>query len=161
MATDFFLKLDGIEGQSNDKAHAKWIELLGFYLGSEQNITLARGVDVAGRGQFKPFGFKHLVDKATPKLQQFCMNGQKIAKAELSVNRQIAGAQVEVFNVKLENVKISKAEISVEALEDGGAEPVENVEMVAGKITWKVVPIKADNTKDGAIEACFDQISNS
>ena len=38
---------------------------------------------------------------------------------------------------------------------------LKEVDLVAGKITWKVTPIKEDNTKDGAIEASFDQISNS
>jgi hypothetical protein len=33
--------------------------------------------------------------------------------------------------------------------------------LVVGKLTWKVTPIKPDNTKDGAIEAAFDQIANA
>jgi hypothetical protein len=37
---------------------------------------------------------------------------------------------------------------------------VETVDLVAGKITWKVIPIKPDGSKDGAIEAAFDQIAN-
>jgi hypothetical protein len=37
---------------------------------------------------------------------------------------------------------------------------VETVDLVAGKITWKVTPIKPDGSKDGAIEAAFDQIAN-
>lgn len=163
MASDFFLKIDGIDGQSNDKGHGKWIELLSFGHGSIQNVTLARGSDVAGRGQFTPFVFSHLVDKATPKLQQFCMNGQKIAKVEFHVCRAIAGVQVPVYEIKMENVKVAKAEVGVKILDDGTGtgEAVETVELVAGKITWKVTPIKPDNTKDGAIEASFDQISNS
>lgn len=163
MASDFFLKLEGIDGQSNDKSHAKWIEVLAFSHGSTQNVTLARGADVAGRGQFLPFSFTHLVDKATPKLQQFCMNGQKIAKVEFHVCRAIAGSQVPVYEIKMENVKVAKSEVKVQVLDDGviAAEPIEVVELVAGKMTWKVTPIKPDNTKDGAIEASFDQISNS
>ncbi len=163
MASDLFLKLDGIDGQSNDKSHGKWIELLSFGHGSVQNVTLARGADVAGRGQFLPFVFSHLVDKATPKLQQFCMNGQKIAKVEVHACRAIAGVQVPVYEIKMENVKIAKAEVGVKIFDDGTGtgEAVETVELVAGKITWKVTPIKPDNTKDGAIEASFDQISNS
>jgi type VI secretion system effector, hcp1 family len=163
MASDFFLKLDGIDGQSNDKAHGKWIEVMEFSHGGAQNVSLARGADVAGRGQFLPFSFTHLVDKATPKLQQFCMNGQKIAKAEFHVCRAIAGVSTSVYEVKLENVKVARAEVKVADVRDGSGavEPVETVELIAGKITWKVTPIKPDNTKDGAIEAAFDQISNS
>ncbi len=160
MTSDFFIKIDGIDGQSEDKGHSKWIEVIGYTFGGKQNVTIQRGADVSGRGQFEPLTFKHPVDKATPKLQQFCMNGQKIPKVELSVCRAIAGAQTEVLNVKLENVKIASAIVSTEE-NNGVVDPVETVQLVAGKMTWKVTPIKADNTKDGAIEAAFDQITNS
>ena len=156
MAVDFFLKLEGIDGQSSDKGHANWIEVFSIDHGAMQNVTMQRGADVAGRGQFLPFKFTHAVDKATPKLQQFCMNGQKIAKAEFASCRAIAGVQVPVYEIKMENVKVAKAEVkTVEG------EIVEEVELVAGKLTWKVTPIKPDNTKDGAIEAAFDQIANA
>ena len=66
----------------------------------------------------------------------------------------------------LENVKIAKATVktivadAVNAVEDTKL-PVEVVEMVVGKMTWKVTAIKPDNTKDGAVEASFNQIENS
>ncbi len=162
MASDYFIKIDGIDGQSDDKAHGKWIEVVSFTHGSVQNVSVARGADIGGRGQFLPFSFTHLVDKATPKLQQFCMNGQKIAKVEFHVCRAVAGASTAVYEVKLENVKITRAIVSrPETQPDGPVEPLETVDLVAGKITWKVTPIKADNTKDGAIEASFDQVTNS
>jgi len=160
MAVDFFLKLDGIDGQSADKGHSNWIEVFSLDHGAMQNVTMQRGADVAGRGQFIPFKFTHAVDKATPKLQQFCMNGQKIAKAEFASCRAIAGVQVPVYEIKMENVKVAKAEVKTIERE-GVSELVEEVELVVGKLTWKVTPIKPDNTKDGAIEAAFDQIANA
>ena len=162
MAQDFFIKLDGIDGQSADKNHAKWIEVIDFSHGSKQSVTLARGADVAGRGEFDAFSFTHLVDKATPKLQQYCMNGQKVSKVEFHVCRAIAGTQVVVYEVKMENVKIAKATVKASQVAEGAdSEAIEEVDLVAGKMTWKVTPIKPDNTKDGAIEASFDQIANS
>lgn len=157
MASDFFLKLDGIDGQSVDGKHSNWIEVFEFSQGSVQNVTLARGTDVAGRGQFEPFAFTHMVDKATPKLQKFCMSGQKIAKAEFQVCRAIAGEQTPVYELKMENVKVAKAEIKTRPIADGSetCEAIERVELVVGKMTWKVTPIKADNTKDGAVEDSF------
>ena len=161
MASDFFIKLDGIDGESYDKAHSKWIEVIDFEHGSMQNVATGRVSDVAGRGQFKPFAFTHLVDKATPKLQQYCMSGQKIAKANFAVCRAIGGSQVPVYEVTLENVKVLSATIEGKETDNGSILPVEHVELVAGKITWKVTPIKPDNTKDGAVEANFNQIENA
>ncbi len=170
MASDFFIKLDGIDGESNDKAHAKWIEVVNFKHGSAQNVTSGRTTDVSGRGTFTPFSFTHALDKATPKIQQFCMNGQKIAKVSFQVCRAIAGAQVPVYEVTLENCKIVKAEVVSTAPgsapdiilpPENSAYPVEVVDIVAGKITWKFTAIKPDNTKDGAVEASFNQIENA
>lgn len=173
MASDFFIKIDGVDGESNDKSHGKWIDVIAFEHGSLQNVGVGRATDVSGRGQFTPFSFTHLVDKATPKLQQFCMSGQKIAKVQFAVCRAIAGLQVPVYEVTLENVKISKTQVktavsgtSAPLLDtfagvDGTYIPVELVEMIAGKITWKVTAIKPDNSKDGAVEASFNQVENS
>jgi type VI secretion system Hcp family effector len=164
MASAYFIQLDGIEGLSGDKAHEKWIEVISFSHGAHQNVSIERGGDVAGRGQFFPFEFSHAVDKATPKLQQYCVSGQKITKAQFQFSRVIAGASTPVYEVILENCRI--AETKVDTLNAGGEDPlskqpVETVKLVAGKITWKVVPIKPDGSKDGAIEASFDQIANA
>lgn len=168
MATDFFIKINGIDGESSDKQHAKWIEVIRFSHGASQNLATGRATDVAGRGQFLPFIFVHAVDKATPKLQHHCMSGQQITSIEFQVCRAIGGAQVPVYEIKLENVKVAKATVTNEVLGDPSAsgldvvyQPIETVELVAAKMTWKVTPIKADNTKDGAIEANFNQMTNS
>ena len=173
MASDFFIKIDGIDGESSDKSHAKWIEVIAFEHGSVQNVGVGRATDVSGRGQFMPFSFTHLVDKSTPKLQQFCMSGQKVAKVQFMVCRAVAGAQVPVYEVTMENVKIAKTQvksvvngssaplIDTYAGVDGVYIPIEIVEMVPGKITWKVTAIKPDNTKDGAVEASFNQVENA
>ncbi len=173
MATDFFIKIDGIDGESSDKGHAKWIEVIGFEHGSLQNVGVGRATDVSGRGQFVPFSFTHLVDKATPKLQKFCMSGQKVAKVQFVVCRAVAGAQVPVYEVTMENVKIAKCLVksvapgqSSDLLNsfagaDGVYIPTEVVELVPGKMTWKSTAIKPDNTKDGAVEDSFNQVENA
>ena len=175
MASDFFVKIEGIDGESSDKAHSKWIEVISFSHGAMQNVGVGRATDVSGRGQFLPFRFTHLVDKATPKLQQFCLSGQKVPKVQFQVCRAVAGAQVPVYEVTLENVKLSKCFVksvvnggnSSEDIIDSfaGADgvyiPNEEDEMIAGQINWKVTAIKPDNTKDGAVEASFNQVENS
>ncbi|MBQ3683441.1 MAG: type VI secretion system tube protein Hcp [Succinimonas sp.] len=171
MASDFFIKLDGIDGESADKGHGKWIEVVDFKLGSMQNVTSGRSTDVSGRGTFMPFTFTHLLDKASPKIQQYCMNGSKIAKVQFNVCRAIAGVQVPVYEVTMEQCKIVKAAIAsvvagaeapvVLPTAEKACVPVEVVDIVASKITWKYTAIKDDNTKDGAVEASFNQVENA
>ena len=168
MANDFFIKIDGIDGESVDKSHGKWIECTGFDHGSEQPVVAGRSTDVSGRGHFIPFTFVHLIDKATPKIQQFCMSGQKVAKVQFQVCRAVAGAQVPVYEITLENVKISSARVGNIEIDDEGTlgddtsgVPTETVNLVAAKMTWKYTAIKEDNTKDGAVEATFNQVENA
>ncbi|MDR3170096.1 MAG: type VI secretion system tube protein Hcp [Treponema sp.] len=165
MASSYFLQLDGVDGQSVDKGHEKWIEVIDCSHGVLQNISIQRGTEVVGRGQFLPFTFTHAVDKATPKLQHFCMKGQRIPKAQFAYCQSIAGAQTPVYEITLEDVKVAKAEVkTVETGDVGGPlaqQLVEVVDLVAGKISWKVTPIKSDNTKEGAVEASFDQVANA
>jgi type VI secretion system Hcp family effector len=164
MANVYFLKLDGIDGQSLDKGHDKWIDVISFSHGAKQNVSIQRGAEVVGRGEFLPFSFTHAVDKATPKIQQFCMNGQKIPKAQFVFCQAIAGVQTPVYEITLENVKVSRAEVKTINAGDQsplGEQPLEEVDLIAGKMSWKITPIKADNTKEGAIEANFDQLTNA
>ena len=45
--------------------------------------------------------------------------------------------------------------------DDTSGVPTETVNLVAAKMTWKYTAIKEDNTKDGAVEANFNQVENS
>ncbi|MBQ4245701.1 MAG: type VI secretion system tube protein Hcp, partial [Succinivibrio sp.] len=111
MALDFYVQINGIDGQSNDKGHSKWIEAIAFSHGSKQQIASERATAVAGRGTFEPFIFVHEIDKATPKLQQFCMSGQKIDKVKVEVCSAVAGVQTPVYEVTLEQVKVISAKV--------------------------------------------------
>ena len=113
MSSDFFLQIEGIEGDSNDSKHAKWIEVKSFNHGASQSVDIKRGADVSGRGAFEPFVFTHSVDKATPKIQQFCMNGKDIKKCTFHACRAISGKQTVVYELKFENVKIIQATVSI------------------------------------------------
>lgn len=166
MASDFYINLEGIAGESQDSAHNAWIEVTNYSLGALQNVISGRGTDVTGRGQFKNFVFTHLVDKASPKILHYCMSGQKIPKVVFHVCRAVGGAQTVVFEVTMELVKIVDVDISSERQNlnsDGiydASISMERVSMVCNKTTWKFTTIKEDNSIEGSIEAAFDQVIN-
>lgn len=166
MASDFFINLEGIAGESHDAAHTGWIEVAKYSLGAMQNVIAGRGTDVTGRGQFKNFTFTHLIDKATPKIMHHCMSGQKIPKVVFHVCRAIGGTQTVVFEVIMERVKIVDVEITSEsqhpnsdALYDALLS-MEKVSLVCNKATWKFTSVKEDNSIEGSIETTFDQVLN-
>jgi type VI secretion system Hcp family effector len=164
MASVYFVKLDGIDGTSADKNHDKWIEVMSFKHGSSQKSSIAQSGQVAGRGQFEPFQFIHAVDGATPKLQDYCMRGKKIAKVVFQYCRLVAGEGVPVYEVTLENCSVTKAEVDTtnpDSMDSQDKQPIETIEFAPAKITWKVTPLKADGTKGGSVEANFDQLANN
>lgn len=166
MASDFYVKLDGIDGESQDEGHKGWIEVKTFSMGALQNIISGRATDVTGRGQFKPFIFSHIVDKASPKIMQYCMSGQKITKVNFHVCRAVGGSQVVVFEVILDLVKIIDTTVKSVRQQSQADDvfdsyiTVEEVSLVANKVTWKATTVKDDNTIEGSIEASFDQVAN-
>lgn len=157
MATDFFLQIDGIDGESNDDKHKKWIDVVLYNYGTlrDEDVLSQPGTS---RGVFRPFSFTHLVDKATPKLQYACMCGQSIKKAKLDVCSAVAGVQVPVFEVTLAGAKINKAQVKMEEI-DGKMQLVERVDMLCQEMTWKATPIIGE-AKGGSIETKFNQVEN-
>lgn len=164
MASVYFLKIDGIEGQASDTKHEKWLDLLSFSHGALQNINVQASSDVQGRGQYIPFTFTHAVDKATPKLQLSCMKGEVIKNAKFEYCRVLGGEQTAVYELTLNSVRVARTEIkTVNPRPDdpSSQQPVEEVQLVAQEIIVKVTPIKPDGSKDGAIETKWNQVTNS
>lgn len=153
---DIYLNINGIDGESKDNKHDRWIDVITFSHGSEQSVQTG-SPDATGRGIFDPFTFKHKVDKATPKIQEQCMKGGKIKSAELHVTKSIAGQKEVVYKVKLEDCKIVSALVESETDANGKVQLVETVKILANKITWTVTSVGLDNTLGGNTEAVFDQ----
>ena len=164
MASVYFLQIDGIEGQASDAKHEKWLDLLSFSHGAQQNVNVQASSDVQGRGQYLPFTFTHAVDKASPKLQLSCMKGEVIKTAKFEYCRVLGGAQTPVYELTLNSVRVARAEVKTinpQPDDPASQQPVEEVELVAAEIVVKVTPIKPDGSKDGAIETKWNQVTNS
>jgi type VI secretion system secreted protein Hcp len=68
MAVDYYLKLDGIEGESAVATFKNQIQLLGWNWGASQNSTVAvNGGSGAGKVNLSEFTVSTYLDKATPK----------------------------------------------------------------------------------------------
>lgn len=140
-ADNLYFRLDGIEGESSDPQHSKWIELASFCHGAAQGET--------SRGVFDPFVIRHRIDKATPKFQEACMKGMRIGTGEVHVCRQISGAQSAVYKVKLEGIKISHAVATAEKQADGSVVTFEEVTMLVNKLVWTVTTLEQSASADG------------
>jgi type VI secretion system secreted protein Hcp len=103
-----FLKLDGIAGESTDKAHKGEIDLKLFQLGVSNVGTQAHGSGGgAGKVNIQSFTITKKLDKASPKLFQAAASGKHIKLAEVSFMKKSKGKEVDYLVFKFTDVVIS------------------------------------------------------
>ena len=161
MAFDAFLKIEGIPGESLDDKHKDWIEILQFDHGLEQPASAtasSSGGATAERVNHKPFVIVHQIDKASPKLAEYCCTGKHIKEINFELCRA-GGDKVKYYEVKLEQAIVNKVEPTGSANDEGF--PSERVHFTYGKISWTYVQQKReDGTGGGNVAAGWDLTSN-
>src|SRR5918997_6570918 len=112
MAVDYFLKLDGIDGESADSKHKGQIDLQSFSWGATQTGTHGSGGGGgAGKVQMQDFHFVMKHGKASPKLMLACAEGEHLKKAVL-VCRKAGKEQQEFLKVTMSDVLVSSYQTS-------------------------------------------------
>ncbi|MFD1200020.1 Hcp family type VI secretion system effector [Brucella gallinifaecis] len=107
MSIDMYMKVDGASGESKDKNHEGWIDILSFSWGASQpgNMGVGGGGG-AGKVCFSDLQVNALIDKSTPALLKHCASGKHLLKIELSVCKA-GGTQVEYVKITLEDVLVT------------------------------------------------------
>lgn len=153
MATDVFMKIDGIEGESTDSKHKDEIEVRSF---SWAETNAATGASGGGRGAGKvsmsDLVITKDVDKSTPKLALACATGEHIPEATLTV-RRAGGEQQEYLTIKLADCFVTSYQMSGS---DGGVVPSESFSLNYTKIEWEYKPQNPDGTLAAAQVTGFD-----
>jgi type VI secretion system secreted protein Hcp len=107
MAVDFFMKIDGIKGESKDHKFKDEIDILSWSFGASQSGTMAMGGGGgAGKVNMSDFSFNKRTDAASTVLFLKCATGFHIPSATL-VARKAGGDQQEYMTVKLSDVLVS------------------------------------------------------
>jgi type VI secretion system secreted protein Hcp len=85
MAVDYFLKLDGIQGESQDEKHKNEIQVLSWSWGAA-NVSSVSGTGGSGAGKVDLSDFNMMLnfDKATPKFFKTICKGTHIATGEFN-----------------------------------------------------------------------------
>jgi len=147
MPADMFLKLDGIDGESNDANHKNEIEIENYSFGVAQQGTMAYGGGGgAGKAQFQDLHFTKRVDKATPNLFVAAATGRHIASALLTV-RKAGGQQEEYLKVTLKDVIISNYSTSGSE----GAVPLEAIALNFTEARYEYSPQSRSGSLEGSI----------
>ena len=147
MAVDMFMVVDGIKGESKDKAHKEAIDVLAWSWGlSNSGSFHTGGGGGSGKVNVQDLSFTKYVDKASADLQLACCNGKHLKSAKLIVRK--AGEK------PLEYIIYDLTEILVTAVSTGGAggedRLTENVTLNFSKIHFEYkVQDEKGGGKDG------------
>jgi len=132
---DYFLKIDGMEGESGDSKHKNEIEVESFSFGATQTGTFAAGGGGgAGKVSMQDFHFTQKVNKASPKLALACATGTHIKKAILTA-RKAGGTQQDFYIVTFTDLLVSSYQIGGSG--HGDTIPIDQISLNFAKIEWK------------------------
>jgi type VI secretion system secreted protein Hcp len=133
---DAYLKIEGINGESEDEKHKQWIEVSNvmYAVNQPRAETLSTaGGHTSGRAELYPITFNKLADIASPVLLQTCAAGKTIPKATFEFMRADGdGKPIPYFKIELENLMI--ANITPDS--GGGGIISERVHLAYAKIRW-------------------------
>jgi type VI secretion system secreted protein Hcp len=151
-AVDYFLKLEGIPGESNDSEHKDEIEVTSFSWG-ETNSTALLDRAATGKVQMQDLSFAKPVDKASPKLLLACATGQHLKSAVLTARK--AGESPQEFLV------LTLSDVIVTSYQTGGAAggangTLDQVSLAFGRLQMEYRPQRPDGSLDAPITAAWD-----
>ena len=158
MAVDYFIKFDGIKGESADAKHKDEIDVEAWSWG-ETNVGGAAHGGGAGAGKvsMQDFHFTMRFNKASISLMKACATGQHIKDATLSA-RKAGKEQQEYLTIKFQDVLVSSYQTG--GSEGGENVPTDQVSFNFVKIDVEYKPQKADGSLDAGLHFKYDIKAN-
>jgi type VI secretion system secreted protein Hcp len=153
MSQDIFIKINGIDGESQDAAHKNEIEVRNWDWEITQQSTMHLGSGGgAGKASVEDLTFEHLVDRASPNLMKYCLTGKHIHHAVLTV-RKAGGNPLEYFKITMSDVIITKVHTWGSNTENGIREVVR---LSFSRVKEEYVVQNAQGGSGGAVTAGYD-----
>ena len=153
---DYFLKIDGIPGESTDSKHKDEIVLTSFSMGvSNAGSVSSGGGGGEGKASFHDFNFTHKFDKASPLLMLACATGKHIPTATMTARKAGKGG-FEFLFIKMNDVLVT----SSQAGGSGDDLPVEAVSLAFAKIEVDYKPQRANGSLGAATSFRWDLREN-
>jgi type VI secretion system secreted protein Hcp len=150
-AVDYFLKIDGIDGESADAFHKGEIDV--------QSWSWAESRPASGNVAVSDFTFTTRLSTASPKLFLACAEGSHIKVAYLTARRPSAGAGGEYF------LKYELSDVVVSSYQSGGAAeaadaPLDQVSLAFAKIEVEYKEQRPDGTFGTELKVGWDVKTN-
>lgn len=159
MAGALFLKLEGIDGEATDEAHADEINVLSYSWGASNPTTVTLGAGTsAGKVSVQDLMVNKYMDKASANLFLRCCSGEVIPTGVLTVQR--AGAdKTQALVFELEKIFVSSYQTNGDAM--SGELPTESLTLSFNKVTYKYTSQDKDGNPEAEVEAGWDIEQNT
>ena len=153
-AVDYFLKIDGIDGESQQDKHKNEIELDSWSFGETNAGTMARSMGGgAGKVSMQDFHFVMHVNKASPKLFLACATGEHIKTAKL-VCRKAGKTQQEFLKVTFSDLLVSSYQTGGSGQSD--VLPVDQIALNFAKIEFEYAEQKIDGSLGPSVKTNYN-----
>src|SRR5579875_650361 len=159
MATEAFLKLDGIDGESQKDGHTKEIELFSFSWGASNPTSVSLGTG-SGTGKVDLSSLTVQTEVATqsPKIFLNCAAGTHIATGKLTVRESGGGDKpVDYLTYDMKEVFIDSVSWGGAS---GGGKPSESISMSFKSVQVTYFPQNGDGTLGDKIVTGWDVSTN-
>lgn len=153
-SADYFLKIEGVDGESSDDKHKNQIEISSWSWGASNSGSMASGGG-AGKVSMQDFHFTHTVDKSSPKLFMALATGEHYKQVTLAV-RKAGGDQQDYLAYTFSDVLVTSLTSAA-----GDPVPTEQVSFNFSKIEMEYKPQSADGTRSIPITASWDLKTNT
>jgi type VI secretion system secreted protein Hcp len=156
--SDFFLKLDGVIGESEDAKHAKEMQIESWSLGATNSGSMGQGTG-GGSGKVSMQDFHFVVKNglSSPKLFEKCSTGEHIASGTLTCRKAGTDPQ-DYLIVKFTDIIVSSYHIGG----SGGSEmlPMDQISFNFTKIEYTYKPQDAKGSLGGNVAFGYDVKKN-
>jgi type VI secretion system secreted protein Hcp len=158
VAVDYFIKFDGIKGESTDAKHKDEIDVESWSWGETSSGSAHEGGGGgAGKVSMQDFHFVMRQNTASPGLMKACATGQHIKTVTLT-GRKAGKDQLEYLSFKFHDVLVS-------SFQTGGSEhadsvPSDQVSFNFAKIEVEYRPQKPDGSLGPAVQFKYDLKAN-
>ncbi|SAK54711.1 Hcp1 family type VI secretion system effector [Caballeronia temeraria] len=153
MTMDIFLKINGIDGESQDASHKGEIEVTHWGWNMSQTSSMHSGSGGgAGKASVDDLAFEHFMDRASPNLMKYCLTGKHIDQAVLTV-RKAGGSPLEYVKITMSDVVVTRVQPSGSNSDSGLRE---QVQLSFSKVKQEYIVQNAQGGSGGAVTAAFD-----
>ena len=158
MATvDYFLKIDGIKGESHDAQHKDEIDVESWSWSETNAGAFAYGGGGGvGKVEMHDFHFVMKANKASPKLFLACCNGEHFKKAVLTC-RKAGGKQEEFLKYTFTNLVVTSV---VDRQTQADSFPRQEFSLNFHKVECEYKEQKADGSLSAPVKTGWDRKAN-